>query len=103
MENREVVDSCFNNGVILELQTKQTAPQIFKGKSFVFTGSLEKFTRSEAKEMVEERGGRASSSVSSRTDYIVAGPGAGSKLKKGEDLGVIILTEDEFLELINSK
>ncbi|HIC73742.1 MAG TPA: NAD-dependent DNA ligase LigA, partial [Candidatus Marinimicrobia bacterium] len=70
-------------------------------KIFVFTGSLEKFTRSEAKEMVERLGGRTAGSVGQKTDYLVAGPGAGSKRTNAEKLGIPILTETEFLDLVN--
>ena len=73
----------------------------FTGKTFVFTGSLEKFTRENAKSMVEKLGARASGSVSSKTDFLIAGPGAGSKLKKAEELNISIMTEDEFLDLID--
>ena len=70
------------------------------GKTFVFTGSLEKFSRKDAQSMVEKLGARASGSISSKTDYLVAGPGAGSKLMKAEELNISIYSEDEFLELI---
>ncbi len=72
----------------------------FAGKSFVFTGKLERFSRSEGAELVEQQGGRASGSVSKKTDYLIAGPGAGSKLAKAEQLGINILGEDDFLQLI---
>jgi len=72
----------------------------FTGKIFVFTGSLEKFTRKDAQSMVEKLGARASGSVSSKTNYLVAGPGAGSKLAKAEELNIPIYSEDEFLNLI---
>lgn len=72
----------------------------FTGMVFVFTGSLEKFTRDEAADMVEKRGGKAASSVSKKTTYVVAGPGAGSKLRKAQELGVSVLSEDEFLEML---
>jgi DNA ligase (NAD+) len=70
------------------------------GKVFVFTGKLERFSRSEGEELVEQHGGRASGSVSKKTDYLIAGPGAGSKLAKAEQLGVNVLSEGDFLQLI---
>ncbi|MDX2482017.1 MAG: NAD-dependent DNA ligase LigA [Desulfuromusa sp.] len=72
----------------------------FQGKIFVFTGSLERFSRKEGTALVEAQGGRASGSVSKKTDYVVAGSEAGSKLTKAEQLGIKILNENDFLEMI---
>jgi len=72
----------------------------FQGKTFVLTGSLEKFTRDEASEIIENFGGKTSSSVSKKTDYVLAGEDAGSKLKKANELGVKVITEQEFEEMI---
>lgn len=68
----------------------------FAGKTFVLTGTLEKYTRDEASKLIEDRGGRVSSSVSKKTDYVIAGSEAGSKLTKAESLGVKILNESDF-------
>ena len=73
----------------------------FAGMTFVLTGTLEKFTRDAAAEMIEKRGGKAAGSVSKKTTYVVAGENAGSKLQKAEALGIPVLTEDEFLALLD--
>ena len=72
------------------------------GQTFVLTGSLESFTRDEATSRIERLGGRVSSSVSKKTSFLVAGPGAGSKLSKAEKLGVEILDEPTLLEMLDS-
>jgi len=97
--NINIVNNCFKLGISLELVKNETE-QIFMGKTFVFTGSLQSITRKEGKEIIEARGGRAAGSVSAKTDCIVAGENAGSKLKKAEKLGIPVLTESEFMDLI---
>ena len=72
----------------------------FEGKTFVLTGSLEKYTREEASSLIEKFGGKTSSSVSKKTDYVLAGEEAGSKLTKAQNLGVTILTEEEFNKMV---
>lgn len=72
----------------------------FSGKTFVLTGALTKYTRSEASRIIENYGGKASSSVSKKTDYVLAGEAAGSKLAKATELGIKIINEDEFAEMI---
>jgi DNA ligase (NAD+) len=77
--------------------------ELFKGKTLVFTGTLSTFTRSEAERIVEKLGGNASSSVSSKTDFVVVGENPGSKLDKAKELGIKVLTEKEFQKMISSE
>jgi len=78
----------------------RTRSGFFSGQTVVFTGTLEKMGRNEAKQVVEEQGGKVGSSVSAKTDFLVVGGSPGSKAKKAEALGVKVLLEAEFLERI---
>ncbi|RNC65098.1 MAG: NAD-dependent DNA ligase LigA [Desulfuromonadales bacterium] len=97
--NRETIRRMIEAGVRPTVEEKRVGGR-FTGKTFVFTGALTRFTRDEAKTMVESEGGHAAGSVSKKTDYVVAGAEAGSKLAKARDLGVAVLTEDEFLTML---
>jgi len=100
--NRDVVERLTKQVRILDAE-KPRADSVVAGKTVVFTGSLEKMTRDEAKAMAERLGAKTAGSVSKKTDYVVAGPGAGSKLKDATKLGVTVLTEDQWFELIGEK
>ena len=98
--NKQIANNCFEFGLKLERKNKKV-DQILRGKTFVFTGSLEKFTRKTAKEMVVNKGGRVSNAISKNTNFLVAGPGAGAKLEKAKKIGINIINEDEFEQLVN--
>jgi len=98
--NVEVVDELLKEVSPAPLEAVDHASPI-SGKTVVFTGSLERMTRSEAKAKAERLGAKVAGSVSKSTDYVVAGPGAGSKLKNAEALGVTVLTEEEWLKLVD--
>ena len=96
--NRGIVERLTAQVEILDAE-KPAADSAIAGKTVVFTGALEKMTRDEAKAMAERLGAKVAGSVSQKTDYVVAGPGAGSKLGKAKDLGVEVLSEDEWFDL----
>ena len=97
--NRGIVERLTGEVTILDAE-KPKANSKIAGKTVVFTGSLEKMTRDEAKAMAERLGAKAAGSVSKKTDYVVAGPGAGSKLNEAKKHGVTVLTEDEWLKMV---
>ena len=97
--NCDIVEQLTKEVQILDAE-KPAAHSAVAGKTVVFTGSLEKMTREEAKAMAERLGAKVAGSVSQKTDYVVAGPGAGSKLGKAKDLGVAVLSEDEWFDLV---
>ena len=100
--NIALIDKLAAAGVDMT-QQKNSAVGIFSGKTIVLTGSLEKYTRSEATEIIEMLGGKVSGSVSKKTDFVLAGVEAGSKLEKANTLGVKVITEDEFINLIGGE
>jgi DNA ligase (NAD+) len=97
--NRGIVERLTKEVKILDAE-RPRADSAIAGKTVVFTGTLEKMTRDEAKASAERLGAKVSGSVSKKTDYVVAGPGAGSKLAEATKLGVAVLTEDEWMKLI---
>ncbi|MFO7812443.1 MAG: NAD-dependent DNA ligase LigA [Pelovirga sp.] len=101
-KNRTLLLELVKLGVAPPVVNRQPVGNLLAGKTIVFTGSLERFPRKQGEELVVQQGGRASGSVSGKTDYLVAGPGAGSKLDKARSLGITVLTEDEFLELTST-
>ena len=98
--NRGIVERLTKQVTILDAERPKGDSKI-AGKTVVFTGTLEKMTREEAKAQAERLGAKAAGSVSKKTDYVVAGPGAGSKLAEAKKHGVQVLTEDEWLKLIS--
>ncbi|MCF6178742.1 MAG: NAD-dependent DNA ligase LigA [Geopsychrobacter sp.] len=100
--NLQILQQLKDSGVHPENRVAKRGER-FAGQVFVFTGKLERFSRNKGEDLVEQQGGRASGSVSKKTDYLVAGPGAGSKLTKAQQLGVKVLDEEKFLALLNDE
>ena len=98
-QSQHLISRLKEAGVSMEA-VEQSAGDQFKGMTFVLTGALERFTRDEAAALIEARGGKASGSVSKKTTYVVAGENAGSKLRKANELGIPVLTEAAFAELL---
>ena len=100
-ETRTLIDSFRTKGVNLESFEKEENKDLrFSGKTFVLTGALPTYTRAEAGKMIEDRGGKVSSSVSKKTSFVLAGEEAGSKLTKAQKLGVPVISEEEFLAML---
>lgn len=97
----DLINKLKQAGVNMTLKQELGTDNRFEGKVFVLTGSLEKYSRDEASQVIEKLGGKTSSSVSKKTDYVLAGEDAGSKLKKAQELGVKIISEIEFDKMIN--
>ena len=100
--NRELIIKLQDAGVSFERQSSRSNSQLLQGKTFVITGTLEGFTRSQARDRIEANGGKVTGSVSSKTDYLLAGEKAGSKLTKAQKLGVTVLGMEEWEKLLNS-
>lgn len=100
--HREIVDAWADAGVRMADERDESIPQTLEGLTIVATGSFEGFTRDSIKDAIISRGGKASSSVSKRTNYVVAGSNAGSKLAKAEALGVPVLSEEQFVSLMDA-
>jgi DNA ligase (NAD+) len=100
--NRAVIARLIERGLTIAPPTTEntTGSQHLAGKTFVFTGGLEGYSRDQAKQLVEQQGGQVSSSVSKKTSFVVAGTDPGSKLDQAQKLGVRILTEAEFTALV---
>lgn len=95
-----VVQELFDAGVQPQEDAGAVSGGKFEGKTFVLTGTLTQYTRKQAQKLIEGLGGKTSSSVSKKTDYVLAGEEAGNKLKKAHDLGITVLSEDEFKEML---
>ena len=98
-QTKQMIEELKNFGLNMESQ-REIKDNRFEGMTFVLTGTLTNFTRNEAQEIIESYGGKAASSVSKKTTYVLAGEAAGSKLQKATELGVTIITEQQFAEMI---
>jgi DNA ligase (NAD+) len=97
---KQTIDDLRKLGVKMESDRPRATQGVLSGKTLVVTGTLTKYTRDEIHDLIAQHGGRAASSVSSKTDYVVAGDKAGSKLDKAQKLGVKVISEDDFERLI---
>ncbi|CDE25156.1 dNA ligase [Clostridium sp. CAG:440] len=99
-QTKDLIEKLKKAGVNMNCLEEESDDKRFEGKTFVLTGSLELFTRKEAEDIIEKLGGKTSSSVSKKTDYVLAGEEAGSKLTKAQSLGINIISETDFKEMI---
>ena len=97
----DLIDKLKQFGVNMTSLEEEITDKRFEGMTFVLTGALEEYTRDEASEIIEKLGGKTSSSVSKKTTYVLAGEDAGSKLTKAQSLGVTVISEAEFKDMIN--
>lgn len=101
-DNRDFIERLREVGLQMAIDESDAKPQTLAGLTFVLTGSLEHYNRATAEELLRAYGAKASGSVSKKTSYVVAGPGAGSKLRKAEELGVPVLDEDALVKIIET-
>jgi DNA ligase (NAD+) len=99
-KNIDLIEKLKAAGLQLSVQRRKKQKQIFEGKTFVLTGTLDSLTRDEAKSLIESRGGKVTSSVSNNTDFLVVGSDAGSKLNKAKKLNISMLNEQDFLNMM---
>ncbi len=99
-QTKHLIEKLKQDGVNMECLEEQSDDNRFEGKTFVLTGTLETMTRKEAEDIIEKLGGKTSGSVSKKTDYVLAGEEAGSKLTKAQSLGITIISENDFKEMI---
>ena len=97
----DLINKLKEYGVNMVAEKEEGVDERFAGKTFVLTGTLEKYSRDEASEIIEKFGGKTSGTVSKKTTYVLAGEAAGSKLTKAQNLGIPIITEQEFEEMIS--
>ena len=102
-ENQQVIDEIRQAGLTLTKPYAEEREEPLRGLTFVFTGELDRWTRDEARRYVERLGGRATSSVSGQTDYVIAGPGAGSKLDEAQERDIPVMDEAEFLNFVEGR
>lgn len=101
-DNRDLIERLREVGLQMAIDESDAKPQTLAGLTFVLTGSLERYDRTTAEELLREYGAKTSGSVSKKTSYVVAGPGAGSKLRKAEELGIPVLDEDALVRIIDT-
>lgn len=101
-DNRDLIERLREVGLQMAIDESDAKPQTLAGFTFVLTGSLERYDRTTAEELLREYGAKTSGSVSKKTSYVVAGPGAGSKLRKAEELGIPVLDEDALVQIIDT-
>ena len=99
-QTKDIIEKLKNLGVNMESLQEDNIDNRFEGKIFVLTGALETYSRKEAEDLIEKYGGKTSSSVSKKTSYVLAGEDAGSKLTKAQELGITIITEKEFEDMV---